>query len=80
MKRIENIKIAYLCSHVSIPVLGFKGYSVHVREMCSALTILGADVSIFALSKVRGNQYPDVTTEGNRFRSLLGGQTTDYEK
>jgi len=74
------MKIAYLCSHVSIPVLGFKGYSVHVREMCSVLTILGADVSIFALSRGRGNQYPDRTTQGNRLRSLLACEITlDYE-
>ena len=75
----DNIGIAYLCSDVGVPPLGFKGCSVHVQEMCSALATLGGDVSIFALSKGQGNQYPDMTTEGNRFRSLLGGQSRDYE-
>ena len=54
----DNVKIAYLCSDVGIPVLGFKGCSVHVREMASALADLGADISIYALSKGEGNKFP----------------------
>ena len=37
----DNLKTGYLCSDVGIPVLGFMGCSVHVREMVNALAGLG---------------------------------------
>jgi hypothetical protein len=76
---VDNVTTAHLCSDVGVPVIGFRGCSIQVRGMCSTLAVLGGDDSAFALSKGRGNQHPDMTTGGNRFRSLLGGQTTDYE-
>ena len=44
----DNLKTGYLCSDVGIPVLGFMGCSVHVREMVNALAGLGSDISIFS--------------------------------
>jgi glycosyltransferase involved in cell wall biosynthesis len=70
----DNMTIAYLCPDVGVPVLGFKGCSVHVREMCSALAGLGADVSIYALSKGEGNRYPHVITEVNHFKRKCMGR------
>ena len=69
-----NIRIAYLCSDVGVPVLGFKGCSVHVREMASALAGLGADVSVYALLKGQGNQYPNVIKEVSPFKKKWIGR------
>ncbi len=38
----DKISIACLCTDPGVPVLGFKGCSVHLREMCNALASLGA--------------------------------------
>ena len=35
----SDITIAYLCSDVGVQVIGFRGCSVHVRDMCSALAL-----------------------------------------
>src|SRR5437870_5096062 len=40
------MRILYLSCDPGIPVLGHKGASVHVREMASALSRLGAEVAI----------------------------------
>ena len=40
------MRLLYLCCDPGIPVLGHKGASVHVRELASALSQLGADVAI----------------------------------
>ncbi|OPX36957.1 MAG: hypothetical protein B1H12_05930 [Desulfobacteraceae bacterium 4484_190.2] len=71
---INIVKIAYLCSDVGVPVLGFKGCSVHVREMASALAGLGADVSVYALLKGQGNQYPNVIKEVSPFKKKWMGR------
>ncbi len=49
------MKIAYLSTDTGIPVLGNKGSSVHVREVCLALQELGNEV--FIVTSNRGN-YP----------------------
>jgi len=54
----DNLRIAYLCSDPGVPVLGFSGCSVHVREMSNAFAGLRADISIYALSKGEGNLCP----------------------
>ena len=70
----DNLNIAYLCSDVGVPVLGFKGCSVHVREMASALAGLGADVSIYALSKGEGNKIPQKITDVKHFKKKWIGR------
>jgi len=40
------MRLLYLCCDPGIPVLGHKGASVHVRELASALSSLGAHVAI----------------------------------
>lgn len=42
------MKIAYICADFGIPVFGFKGASVHVREMVTTLQALGHEVTIFS--------------------------------
>jgi glycosyltransferase involved in cell wall biosynthesis len=69
-----NIRIAYLCSDVGVPVLGFKGCSVHVREMCNAFAALGANVSIYALLKGEGNRYPYSIIEAKQFKKKWIGR------
>lgn len=43
-----TVRIAYVCADPGIPVLGPKGASVHVRELCRAFHELGADVRLVA--------------------------------
>jgi len=70
----DNLKIGYLCSDVGIPVLGFMGCSVHVREMVNALAGLGSDISIFAPSKGEGNQFPHKIVDIKRFKKKWIGR------
>ncbi|NOZ64695.1 MAG: glycosyltransferase family 4 protein [Caldiserica bacterium] len=49
------MRIAYLSTDTGIPVLGNKGASVHIREVCLALQELGNEVFIITTNK--GN-YP----------------------
>ena len=64
----DNIKIAYLCSDVGIPVLGFRGCSVHVREMASALAAFDQGITVYAPLKGKGNQFPHNIVEVKRFK------------
>ncbi|MBW2194212.1 MAG: glycosyltransferase family 4 protein [Deltaproteobacteria bacterium] len=74
MTMTDDMTIAYLCPDVGVPVLGFKGCSVHVREMCSALASLGADVSIYALLKGQGNWCSHMITEVQPFKAKWMGR------
>lgn len=42
------MKILYLCPDLGIPVLGRKGASVHVRELCGAFSSAGHEVTLAA--------------------------------
>src|SRR5262249_16287382 len=46
---------AYLCADQGIPIRGYKGASVHVREMAAALAAEGHDVRIFSPAPGEGN-------------------------
>ena len=70
----DNLKIGYLCSDVGIPVLGFMGCSVHVREMVNALAGLGSNISVFAPSKGKGNQFPHKIIDSKRFKKKWIGR------
>ena len=70
----DNLKIGYLCSDVGIPVLGFMGCSVHVREMVNALAGLGSNISVFAPSKGKGNQFPHKIVDSKRFKKKWIGR------
>ena len=70
----DNLKISYLCSDVGIPVLGFMGCSVHVREMVNALAGLVSDISVFAPSKGEGNQFPHEIVDIKRFKKKWIGR------
>ena len=52
------MKIGYLCADRGIPVLGHKGASVHVREMVTAFTRIGHDVTLFCTQRGEGNPPP----------------------
>lgn len=49
------MRIAYLCADFGIPIRGYKGASVHVREMVAALTANGHDVRVFTPNPGQGN-------------------------
>jgi glycosyltransferase involved in cell wall biosynthesis len=49
------VRIAYLCADFGIPIRGYKGASVHVRELVAALVALGHDVRIFSPNPGEGN-------------------------
>lgn len=49
------MRIAYVCADFGIPILGYKGASVHVREMVHALTTDEHDVRVFSPSPGSGN-------------------------
>jgi|SRR3990170_5009942 len=44
------MKIAYICADFGVPIFGFKGTSVHVREMINAFQQRGHDVVFFSPS------------------------------
>lgn len=52
------MNVAYLCADRGIPVLGFKGASVHVREMIGALARTGHRVTLFCARRGEGNPAP----------------------
>lgn len=50
------MRILYICSDFGIPVRGFKGASVHVREVSDALVRLGHEVTIVTPNVGEGNE------------------------
>lgn len=51
------MRIAYICADFGIPIFGFKGASVHVREMVSNFEALGHEVVVLSPSVERvGNE------------------------
>ena len=52
------MNVAYLCADRGIPVLGFKGASVHVREMVCAFARTGHEVTLFCTQRGAGNPAP----------------------
>ncbi len=53
------MKILYICLDWGIPIRGFKGASVHVREFVNALDGLGHQVMLFATNRGEGNPDPN---------------------
>jgi glycosyltransferase involved in cell wall biosynthesis len=53
------MRIAYLCADFGIPVLGYKGASVHVREVIRALVADGHEVLAICAKMGEGNAFPD---------------------
>ena len=51
------MRILYVCADWGIPIRGFKGASVHVREFCNTLRALGHEVTL--LFAVGGEGNPD---------------------
>lgn len=47
------MKIAYLCADFGVPIFGFKGASVHVREVVAAWQRIGHEVVVFSPSVER---------------------------
>jgi glycosyltransferase involved in cell wall biosynthesis len=58
------MRVAYVCSDPGVPVFGTKGASIHVRELCRALSGLGHEVLILS-PRVVGDRPPgfDVRVE-----------------
>jgi glycosyltransferase involved in cell wall biosynthesis len=56
------MRLAYVCADQGIPVLGFKGASVHVRSITSALQARGHDVHVFCAALGAGNAPPAVAS------------------
>ena len=55
------MKVLYICADWGIPIRGFKGASVHVREFVSALTRGGNEVWLLCTDRGEGNPDPDAT-------------------
>jgi glycosyltransferase involved in cell wall biosynthesis len=53
------MRVAYLCADFGIPLRGFKGASVHVREMVAALEERGHQVLLVSPNPGQGNPLPD---------------------
>jgi len=49
------MRIAYLCADFGIPIRGYKGASVHVREMVAALRSQGHEVAVVSPNLGEGN-------------------------
>jgi glycosyltransferase involved in cell wall biosynthesis len=57
------MKIAYICADFGVPIFGFKGASVHIREVISAWQRLGQEVIAFSPSVQEGSlSNPDKIT------------------
>jgi glycosyltransferase involved in cell wall biosynthesis len=55
-----EMKIAYICADFGVPVFGFKGASVHIREVISAWQRAGHEVIFFSPVVKEGDLYnPD---------------------
>jgi glycosyltransferase involved in cell wall biosynthesis len=54
------MRLAYICADPGIPVLGYKGASVHVRSISSALQSLGHEVTLICALLGEGNEAPGV--------------------
>jgi glycosyltransferase involved in cell wall biosynthesis len=54
------MRIAYISADFGVPIFGYKGASVHVREMAAAWRSLGHEVVVFSPSATRS---PDVADE-----------------
>jgi glycosyltransferase involved in cell wall biosynthesis len=52
------MRVAYICADRGIPLLGFKGASVHMRQMASALAARGNDVVVACAKLGEGNSPP----------------------
>jgi glycosyltransferase involved in cell wall biosynthesis len=55
------VNVLYLCADWGIPVKGFKGASVHVREFVNALSRAGHRVLLLCANRGTGNPDPDAT-------------------
>jgi glycosyltransferase involved in cell wall biosynthesis len=53
------MRVAYVCADFGIPLRGFKGASVHVREMVAALREHGHEVRLVSPNAGEGNPLPD---------------------
>ena len=56
------MNVLYICADWGIPVRGFKGASVHVREFVNTLTRLGHQVLLLCATHGEGNPDPHVMT------------------
>ncbi|TLZ24086.1 MAG: glycosyltransferase family 4 protein, partial [Gammaproteobacteria bacterium] len=55
------MNVLYICADWGIPIRGFKGASVHVREFVDALTRGGNEVWLLCTDRGEGNPYPHAT-------------------
>ena len=53
------MRIAYVCADFGIPILGYKGASVHVRELVNGLATEGHDVQVYSPSPGSGRPLPE---------------------
>ena len=54
------MRLAYVCADRGVPLLGFKGASVHMREMAAALAARGNHVVLACARLAEGNRPPAV--------------------
>ncbi len=50
------MNIAYICTDFGVPIFGFKGASIHVREMVSSMRKAGHNVTIISPAMHRGKE------------------------
>ena len=66
------MNIAYICTDFGVPVFGYKGASIHVREMVSAMRKAGHNVTIISPAMHRGKE--------DEKGSNMGAEGIDSEK
>ncbi len=69
------MKILYLCPDLGIPVLGRKGASVHVREMCSAFGRAGHQV-VLAAQTLNRSPWEDPTETSTKIVQVRPSTST----
>jgi glycosyltransferase involved in cell wall biosynthesis len=55
------MKVLYICADWGIPIRGYKGASVHVREFVNTLDRVGHEVTLIFAEAGEGNPYPNAS-------------------
>src|SRR5215471_13614072 len=55
------MKVLYICADWGIPIRGFKGASVHVREFVNTLERIGHEVMLLFAEAGEGNPFPNAS-------------------
>ena len=74
------MKIAYICADFGVPVFGFKGASMHVRELTKAFSKAGHSVCILSPAIEDGKRSNHLLQDLNNIDLLQISQAENHSK